>query len=34
MDFMILNLIFWPIMTLCLTINLLSHMAVQHYYEQ
>jgi hypothetical protein len=34
MDFIILNLIFWPIMTLCLILNLLAHMVVQHYYEQ
>jgi hypothetical protein len=33
MDFIILNLIFWPIFTLCLIINLAAHVFVQSLYE-
>ena len=33
MDFLILNLIFWPIFTLCLLLNLAAHVFVQSYYE-
>ena len=34
MDFLILNLIFWPIMTLCLCINLMAHVFIQNRFEQ
>ena len=34
MDFIILNLIFWPIITLCICINLGAHMLVQEWSER